>query len=641
MFDNRRIIFILAFFLFRAFVLTAQVQNDSANIKVPLRIFSFSESCFNYGNSSVRDSITYKLDSFQIVHPFLLSTGNLGAPARTLFFQSPEAEPFSVRRDAFGYFGFNRYNRKFYSTNQPYTLLQYFVGQRREQYVNVVHSRSFGENLNFSFHFIRARSEGFYKRQNTSNTSVRSNIWYKSPGKKYALMADVFWTGANVAENGGLENDSSFEFSNQIDRQVVAVNLENAGTIQRKRGVWTKHTFGFGKTTDTLMLDSARVYNVITPAWGISLVSELSDEKYNYNDGFPQSGFYDVVYRDTLQTSDSTYCWRVNNSIRLERFNQYGLKMIKAFVGARHEGGEYFNDTIYTNFTNIYAEGALEYTFDTVGQANNTSFRRTMKNTLDVSGWYVVSGTNSGDYLLDLNGTIALAGNSMLLSVKGETRGLSPAMIYRNYSGNHLRWQNSFTQTKRSSTEITFSFVRYRNLLLEASAKLITEVDPLYFDETFLPAQYHGDINNSSVGLLASWKWGWFNSASRVTFNSTSNDSIFRYPEWVVQHTMFANMMLFKNAMQLQVGVDVTWFSEFTAEAYMPAVAQFYLQNQRAVGNYVYIDPWVSFRIKPVRVFVKAEHVNAGLMGRKYFLLDGYPHNDFALKIGISWLFSD
>lgn len=641
MFDNRRIIFILSIILFRAFVLTAQVQTDSANNKVPLQIFPFGENGFKYGNSSIGDSISYKLDSFQIVHPFLLSTGNLGAPARNLFFQSPETEPFSVKPDAFGYFGFNRYNRRFYTTTQPYTLLQYFVGQRREQYVDVIHSRNFGENLNFSFHFIRARSEGFYKRQNTSNTSVRSNIWFRSPGKRYALMADVYWTGANVAENGGLANDSSFEFSNQIDRQVVTVNLENAGTIQRKRGVWTKHTFGFGKVSDTLSLDSAHVYNVITPAWGISLISELSDEKYNYNDGFPQSGFYDVVYRDTLQTSDSTYCWRVNNSIRLERFNQYGLKKIKGFVGARHEGGEYFNDTIYTNFSNIYAEGALEYSFDTSVQASNSSFRRTLRNALAVSAWYVVSGTNSGDYLLGLNGTIALAGNSILLSMKGETRGLSPAMIYLNYSGNNLRWQNSFSQSKRSSIQMTFSFVRYRNLLLEASAQLIAEVDPLYFDASFRPAQYRGAINNNSVGLLASWRWAWFNSASRVTFNSTSNDSIFRYPQWVVQHTMFANMKLFKNAMQLQVGVDVTWFSEFTAEAYMPAVAQFYLQNQRTVGNYVYIDPWVSFRIKPVRVFVKAEHVNAGLMGRKYFLLDGYPHNDFALKIGISWLFND
>jgi hypothetical protein len=55
----------------------------------------------------------------------------------------------------------------------------------------------------------------------------------------------------------------------------------------------------------------------------------------------------------------------------------------------------------------------------------------------------------------------------------------------------------------------------------------------------------------------------------------------------------------------------------------------------------MYISPWLSFRVKPVRVFVKVDHVNAGLMGRKYFLLDHYPHNDLALKIGISWLFND
>lgn len=185
------------------------------------------------------------------------------------------------------------------------------------------------------------------------------------------------------------------------------------------------------------------------------------------------------------------------------------------------------------------------------------------------------------------------------------------------------------------------SYVGAKSLLLKLDARIISETDLLYFDETFLPVQFDGEITTSSVGVVASWKAGWFNSSTRFVYSKTSNASIIRMPELLVQHTMFANLHLFKNAMQLQAGVDVTWFSEFPTEAYMPAVSQFYLQNSRTVGSYTYIDPWVSFRIKPVRVFIKAEHVNAGLMGRKYFLLDHYVHNDMALKIGMSWLFND
>ncbi len=635
MFLNRIAFLASIFVLLGTQGLSAQTPLDTSKQKVPLRIVSFSENNFSYGNSGKTDSLNYQLDSFQIVHPFLISTGNLGSPGKSLSFQSHVAEPFSVRPDAFSYFGFNRYYRKFYSTNQPYTLLQYFVGQRREQYVDVIHTRNFGDNLNFSFHFIRARSEGFYKRQNTSNTSVRSNLWYKSPAKRYAFMADVYWTGANVAENGGIANDSSFEFSNQIDRQIVEVNLENAGTIQRRRGVWMKHTFGFGNVTDTLTLDSAHIYNVITPSWGISLVSELSDEKYNYNDGFPQSGFYDVVYRDTLLTADSTYCWRINNSIRLEKFNQNGARSFRGYVGARHEAGEYFNDTIYHHFQNVFAEGNVSFVMkqDSVFQIRAAS-------------WYVMSGTGKGNYQfrgfiqVPLNfGKKKIEGAIIFLFVNSQK--LNAQQLYTNYSGNHLRWQNSFVSTESTDAG---GGLKYCGKTWLKQFSILTHYKSLtnwiFFDSTFLPQQRAGIMSVVGGTISADIDFHPFHFATRFTSNIPSSDTL-RLPEYVSQSTLYVNLRLFKNALQLQVGVDVTWFSEFTAEAYMPAVVQFYLQNQRTVGNYVYIDPWVSFRIKPVRIFVKAEHVNAGMMGRKYFLLDGYPHNDFALKIGISWLFTD
>lgn len=638
----RTCFFLCSFFLHGITLAQTQEKPDTAKPKVPLKVIAFSDEHFTYGNQAAHDSITYSLDSFQIVHPFLISTGNLGAPGHYLIPRYYPAEPFSVRPDAFAYFGFNRYQRRFYHTNQPYTLLQYFVGQRREQYVNVLHTRNFGENLNFSFHFIRARSEGFYKRQNTSNTSLRTNLWYKSPGKRYAFMADVFWTGVNVAENGGLADDSTFEFGDQLDRQVNEVKLDVAGTIQRKRGMWMKHTFGFGKVTDTLTLDSARSYNVITPAWGISIVTELSDEKYQYHDELPTSGFYNVIYRDSSITDDSTYCWRINNSVRLEKFNQNGAGKLRGYAGVRHEAGEYFNDTIYRHFQNVYAEGYVRFDFARTEQPFCSKSRCVLQNAVEAKGWIVVSGYNKGNYGADVRASVPVMQGAMLVTAQAYLNSVSPAMIFTNYSGNHLRWTNSFNTVNQAGAEFSVFYTSKRLLrLVELFAKTNASDQPLYFDSTFLPAQYPGTISTFSSGVMVSIKAGWFNSATRFTWSSTSNDTIVRLPQYLVQHTMYADVHIFKNAMQLQAGIDITWFSEFTAEAYMPAVAQFYVQNDRKVGNYTYISPWVSFRIKPVRVFIKVDHANAGLMGRKYFLLDHYPANDLAVKIGISWLFND
>lgn len=628
---------IFLFILTTLFIGEAGAQShahESEYDSIPTVIYSFTESNPQFGNDIPKDSLRYSLDSFPQVHSFRLSTGNLGAPARELNFGLSTFDPFSVRKEPFAYFGFNRYQRQFYFSNKPYTRLSYFVGQRREQYVDVLHTRNFGGNLNFSFHFKRIRSEGFYLRQNTSNTSVRSNIWYKSPGKRYAFMADVYWTGANVAENGGLAKDSVFEFGPSVNRQVHSVNLSQAGNIQRKRGLWTKHIIGFGKITDSIQLDSITKRAVITPAWGISVINEIGDEMYQYKDMDPISGFYSVIYRDSTETNDSTYLWRLNNAVHLELFNQYGARKISGNAGVRHEAGEYYQDTIYKHYKNIYAEGEVAWRTDS-------------GSVVKLSGAYVLVGTNQSDYSWKLN--VSSPVNYRWLSVKGlvlhgafASIRKSAEIFYTNYSGNHQRWVNSFVPPSQNVATAGFNYhVKSWLTVLGVTAELINAENYIYLDSNWLPQQFSESINISSVKIVTATKFTWFNFQAKYSLNLFNNTELIRIPEHVVMSSLFADFYLFKHKLQMQIGADVTWFSQFTGEGYLPSIAQFHLQNSRSVGNYIYIDPWVSIRIKPVRVFVKAEHVNAGLMGRNYFLLANYPHNDFALKFGVSWLFND
>jgi Putative porin len=607
-----------------------ETESDS----IPTVIYSFAESNPQFGNEIQKDSLRYSLDSFPQVHSFRLSTGNLGAPSQELNFRLTVFEPFSVRKDPFSYFGFNRFQKQFYFSNKPYTRLSYFVGQRREQYVDVLHTRNFGANLNFSFHFKRIRSEGFYLRQNTSNTSVRSNLWYKSPGKRYAFMADVYWTGANVAENGGLAKDSVFEFGPSVNRQVHSVNLSQAGNIQRKRGLWAKHIFGFGSITDSIQLDSITKRAVITPAWGISIINELGDEMYQYKDADPISGFYSVIYRDSTETNDSTYLWRLNNAVHLELFNQHGARKFSGFAGVRHEAGEYFQDTIYKHFQNIYGEGQLAWRTDS-GTAIN------------LSGSYIIAGTNVSDYSWKINiispvnyRWLAVDGLALLGAFQSAMR--SAEIFYTNYSGNHQRWVNSFVPVSQNVATAGLNYHGNAWLTnLGVAAELINAENYIYLDSNWLPQQFSEKFNISSFKITTAAKFTWFNFHARYSFNLCSNTELIRIPEHVFVSSLFADFHLFKHKLQMQIGTEVTWFSQFTGEGYLPSIAQFHLQNSRSVGNYIYIDPWVSIRIKPVRVFVKAEHVNAGLMGRDYFMLANYPHNDFALKFGMSWLFND
>jgi hypothetical protein len=605
--------------------------HESENDSIPTVVYSFTESNPQYGNEIQKDSIRYSLDSFPQVHSLRLSTGNLGAPSQELNFRIAEFEPFNVRRDPFAYFGFNRFQRQFYFSNKPYTRLSYFVGQRREQYVDVLHTRNFGDNLNFSFHFKRIRSEGFYLRQNTSNTSVRSNLWYKSPGKRYAFMVDVYWTGANVAENGGLVKDSVFEFGSATNRQVHDIKLDQAGNVQRKRGLWTKHIFGFGRITDSIQLDSITKRAVITPAWGISITNEIGDEMYQYKDLDPVSGFYSVIYRDSTETNDSTYLWRLNNAVHLELFNQYGARKISGNAGVRHEAGEYFQDTIYKHFQNLSLEGKV-----------NVALKKLGGGQFSIQGHYSAAGTNRGNVNLKLSIGELKFHDRISAFAYGSVMKFSPSFQTMQYSGNHQRWLNTFGDVVVQNTDVGLIISKLKwldKLIIMSNTTIVSNY--LYIDENGLPNQLNDYFKVTNLVVLWNFKMDWFNLRSRFNWQLISNTDLIRLPEWTTSNSVFADFKLFKRKLQMEIGADVTWFSQFTGEGYLPSIAQFHLQNERKVGNYIYIDPWVSIRIKPVRVFVKAEHVNAGLMGRNYFMLAHYPHNDFALKFGMSWLFND
>ena len=112
-------------------------------------------------------------------------------------------------------------------------------------------------------------------------------------------------------------------------------------------------------------------------------------------------------------------------------------------------------------------------------------------------------------------------------------------------------------------------------------------------------------------------------------------------PNHVVNSAIYYQGNLFKHALQLQIGFNVQYYNAFNGMAYMPATNMYYVQTHSSVGNYPFVDFFLNARIKPVRFFIKIDHVNQGFSGNQYYLTPGYLQNDRAFKIGINWLFFD
>ncbi len=627
--------------------LYAQKDTPKDSISPPVdstKFFAFTENEFPYGNLGKTYQLTNFLTGFQDYHPRQANLGNYGSAEKQLALPLAPANAFRYRPNNFAYFGFLPENRTFYDSKRPYTKLQYIVGQKQEQNFKVVHAHPFGENCNIAFGFDRIRSVGFYQRQATNNTSINLNGWYRSRGLRYAMQADIYWTIADVAENGGIENDSSFEFADQLDRKLVEVNLASAETNQRLRGAWVKQYFSLGPVADTIpdLSDSTNIRTRIQPSWAIVNTLFISDESYVYRDGLPASGYYPVIYNDSLETVDSTYLWRFRGGLWLERFDnekndtgQTKFRRISGKLGGKFESGELWSDTIYTTFRNVFADGAARLMFD-----------KRWLNAVQANGWYVVNGTNTGDFRVSINVASQEHDSKIAYSVSAQSTLLHPDFIYTRYSGNHFRWVNDFGQFGINSANAAI-YMRKETPRGETTTWIMLRgtfvqyIDPLYFDADLLPAQFNGSINAISTEL--SWLFGadWLQTRGCVTWNVLDETAPIRLPEFITRGSLFGNFRLFKRALQLQVGVDVTWYSSYFADGYNPSTAQFFVQDAEAIGNYVYLDPWLSIKVKPVRVFVKADHANAGLFGRNYYAVPHYPQNDLALKFGVSWVFND
>ncbi|GAB4146243.1 MAG: putative porin [Bacteroidia bacterium] len=545
-----------------------------------------------------------------------------------------QTQAYFVKKDITGGFGYeNEIENSFFSF-QPYTRIDYRLGQRKEQFFEVRHAHPLGKDLNVDFGFKRIRSEGFYQRQNTNNTSVKLGSWYRSPGRRYAATLQCNWTMFNVAENGGISNDSLFEYAEQLDRKLVSVQLLNAqNKISKKSGEFVQY-FSFGNVIDTLSLqsDSIKFRTRIRPSHIIKLNTRVQDEYFVFRDNSPDSNYYNVFYLDSSLTQDSIYSSQVSSGLFYQYLNiSKKNRFVKLTLGPKLEAGRTINDTIKEYYNNISSD--LSFLSQFKFEKLQFHFR--------IDGWYVMSGFNKQNYTGNANFSLGNTAGTWFLYSQMNFQSISPGFIYRRFSGNHYRWYNDFQNQNVGEVEAGLETEGIGILKKSSvSVKYAGIENYLFFDSTYLPQQENGLIQTWSFKLDGKIQAGIFNSRTTFVYNHIPESPI-RLPDVFLYESVYLNFKLFRKALQMQAGIDFTFISSYRAEGYEPSIGQFYVQNGKNLRSYLYVDTWVSLKIKPVMFFVKADHANAGMMGRVYYMMPNYPQNDLALKFGISWIFND
>lgn len=564
---------------------------------------------------------------------YFASLGNIGLSVKSLQFKPNIHEGFDYFNTPLELYTYQNKDVKYYRVWMPFTELYYVMGPQKENNLKVIHTQNIMPGLNFGLNFRFINSPGIYDHQASDNKNLYVTARYTTKNSRYGLVANYIHDKLIVEENGGIQNDSVFEYSLEVNRALIPVNLQNATNTYKKGSIFINQYFNLGNapsiTTDTLGIETEKgkfQIGRLTHSFFAERKKYFYAEADSVNTKY-YSGF-DELLSDSI-TFDSTSIFTIENELLWSNISydeQPENKSVYVYFGIKHQYVE-IADTLRKEIINqlIPKAGFSVFLLN--------SFR------LNMDGFYVLGDKNKSDYTLKANinqylGTVEK--NYGLLTINARISKQSPKWFYNKYHGNYLRWENNFDAEKYLTLKAEYS---YNDFNLEVSYNKIDNY--IYMDETAHPAQTSETQSILSASLDYRLKYRDFHLDVNLIYQKSKSDSLLRLPELIGNASIYYMKSVFDGAAIIQPGIEVFYNTSYFADAYMPATRSFYLQNEKKIGNAIYTDFYFNIRINRATLFFKYQHFNAALTGYNYYSVPHYPMQDYAVRFGVIWKFYD
>jgi hypothetical protein len=424
-------------------------------------------------------------------------------------------------------------------------------------------------------------------------------------------------------ENGGIADDQLVEFENGnsefIDRSLFDPLFEDAENNLEGRRFYLDHTYQL-KPKDSLGNNGLKLGHVL----------HIEDKFYQYTQSRNSAAFGDAFVSSNL--SDKNTFDHFYTEVNAEYNNNF-LGIFQAKLGYNQYSYGY-NSLVILNgqtITNRLNESVLSFE----GGYRNQIGAVALNADLGVN----VSGDLEGNFLdvqanytinKDLSATASLNSNSSVANYN-----------YRLYQSDYLsyNWQNSFRNQQSQHLAFYLRSKKYGDL----SVDYTTVNNYLYFEDKGLgvkPHQYEGTVNYARAKYEKEFKFRNFGLYNTVMYQHVlEGDQVLNMPQINTRHTFYYADNLFKNALYLQTGFNLSYFSKYNMNGYDPVLAEFYVQNNASFGDFPRIDFFVNAKIQQTRIFIKAEHFNSSMTGYNFYSAPNYPYRDFIVRFGIVWNF--
>jgi hypothetical protein len=566
---------------------------------------------------------------------FYASLGNIGSNSSYL-------TPYPLFRSSgfdFGIHSFDPYmyqndSVKYYKVLKTFTEVSYVQGAKKENSFHAIFSRNLYRSLNLGFDFRTMNAPGAYLRQKNNHINFVLTLQFFTKNKRYGFIANFIFNRLRNLENGGIKYDSLFEQNLETNRQVIAVNLQQAENRMKETGFYTKHYFNLSRhpknDKDTAFYSKKRL-----DLGRLTYAFSYNRQVQNYMDAYPKSGFYQHIYLDSTGTRDSITIQRITNELNWSNptFNKdRKLRVLQLEAGIRQQ-------YIYLSYRDSNSADFRSRYYNQYIPKAAIYFHPFQSLTLEAHGDYVLGDYNQGDFNLRVALSTILGKpekNAGIISLTGIYSYQQPGWYLSHYFSNHFMWDTTLNKQGLIMGGFDYSF-----RFIQAGVSLSRITNYAYLDSLANPNQFKSEFGymyvyfNTDVPL---WR---FKLNTRLAYQTVQGTTVLRVPAFMGSLSLYYTQPLFRGAALLQPGLSFYYNTPYYANAYMPALRSFYLQDSRQYGNYLYMDVFINLKVQRARFFVAYTNWGSFFEGRSYYTTPSYPMQDAAFKFGISWRFFD
>ena len=646
----------------------------------------------NLRDQSVDTSFNYNFHDNPIFREDVNATwlGVSGSPAQLYnYFKRQEIDN-AIFYTPYQLYTYTPENLPQFNTKTPYTELDYYGTlfankEKEESNIRIRTTQNITPELNVLLEYHRYGSRGMLRNEDTDNRNVVMAANYT--GKKYLMHTGYIYDRIERGENGGVV-DTKMIRDTVVDSRELDVYLDNARNSLKRNTLFLDQTYRIPFTfldkeyrekkkgeklrmavRDSIMAsgDSLAIarYNEmeadrlereadtgagsdtlktdITTAF-IGHSSEYSVFRKKYTDkitnAYGKEFYDDRFYINPTQSQDSLRVMRFENRffIRLQPWKSDGI-VSKLDVGIGDKLANYYTfspSSYIQGKSNVLQNSAYLYA-GAQGQ-----YRKYLE--WDAFGKYSFLGYEANDFTIKANAIFKVypfrkdRKSPLQLKAHFETNLKEPDYYEQHLFTNHYKWDNDFGKISTTKVEGTLSIPRWK---LDASFGYALLDNNIYYDTLGIVRQNTKPMSVMTASLRKDFQVWKFHFDHRLLFQLSSDKEVMPLPMLGLNFRYYAEFVVVKNAMTMQIGANGTFTTKWYAPAYNPVLGVFHNQNKEEFGNCPYIDAFVNVQWKRVSVFLKMVNLNMGWPNESadYFSAAGYIAPQRAFKIGITWPF--